>query len=123
MAEIEAKGDVSRSDWYRWIRGHEDNRREREREREEKERMKAETQKKREDLMRTSSTVIMKSIMPQVKSSVANKQFLSSGNAIQSVIGDRTFSRKGGRRTKRQKKRSNKKRSGNKRSSHKSRRR
>jgi hypothetical protein len=32
MAEIEAKGDVSKNDWYRLIRGHEDNRRERERE-------------------------------------------------------------------------------------------
>jgi hypothetical protein len=34
MNEIEANGDVSRSDWYRMIRGHEVNIRERERERE-----------------------------------------------------------------------------------------
>jgi len=34
MAEIEAKGDVSRSDWYRMLQYHEDKRRERERERE-----------------------------------------------------------------------------------------
>jgi dsDNA-specific endonuclease/ATPase MutS2 len=128
IAEIEAKGDVSRSDWYRLIRGHEDNRREIERKRENEEykrrklynmyenedQNRADIQAQKEQLMRTSSFNV-KSIMPQVKSSVANKEFLSSGNAIQSVIGDSTFSRKGGRRTKRH--HGHKKRSGHKRSS------
>ena len=112
MAEIEAKGDVSMSDWFRMLRGHEEKRREKEREREEREnkrrnlynqiededRMQAEKRNQRESLMRTS-TFNVKSIMPQVKGLVADKQFLASDNASQSVIGDSTFSAKGGRRT------------------------
>jgi len=45
--------------------------------------------------------------------------FVDSGNASQSVIGKNTFSAKGGRRTRRHKKRSGHKRSGHKRSGHK----
>ena len=87
----------------------------------------ADIQAQREQLMRTS-TFNVKSIMPQVESLVADKQFIDSGNASQSVIGDRTISVKGGRRTrhKRSGKRSGNKRSGkrsSKRSGHKSRRR
>ena len=74
---------------------------------EDEDRMKAEKRNQREYLMRTS-TFNAKSIMPQVKSLVADKQFIASENRAQSVIGDRTFSTKGGRRTKRQKKRSGK---------------
>ena len=148
MAEIEEKGDVSRSDWFRMLRGHEDNRREIDREREEKKNkkqqlynqiededlMQTEKRNQREGLMSTSKFNV-KSIMPQVKSLVANKQFEASGNASHSVMGDSTFSAKGGRRTRSKrsgkrsahnkrinKKRSNK-RSGHKRSGHKSRRR
>jgi hypothetical protein len=128
MAEIEAKGDVYPSDWIRMLRGHEDNRRKRERERENEEykrrnlynmyekedQMQSEKRKQMEDLMGTSRFNV-KSIIPQVKSLVADKQFLASGNASQSEIGDITFSRKGGRRTRRH--RGDKKRSGHKRSS------
>jgi hypothetical protein len=49
------------------------------------------------------------------KVEAAHAAFEASGNAIQSVIGDSTFSRKGGRRTKRH--HGHKKRSGHKRSS------
>jgi hypothetical protein len=92
----------------------------------------AENRKQRESLMRTS-TFNVNSIMPQVKSLVADKQFAqaeAAGNASQSVIGDRIFSAKGGRRTRHKhsghKKRSaHKKRSGKRsgKSVHKSRRR
>jgi hypothetical protein len=68
------------------------------------------TQAVKQDLMRTSS-FNANLIIPQVKSLVADKQFLASGNASQTVIGDSTFSAKGGRRTKRNKKRSGHKRS------------
>jgi len=139
MAEIEAKGDVSRVDLYRMFQYHEDKRREREREREREmenkkykkqqlynqieddDRMKAENREQREQLMRTS-TFNVKSIMPKVKSLVADKHFLASGNASHYVMGNNTFSTKGGRRTRRHKKRSAHKRSG-KRSGRKSRRR
>jgi hypothetical protein len=77
--------------------------------------MRADKRNQREDLMSTS-TFNVKSIMPKVKSLVADKQFLASGNASQSVMGDSTFSAKGGRRTRRHKKRSAHKRSGHKRS-------
>jgi hypothetical protein len=93
---------------------------------EDEDRMKAEKQNQREDLMSTS-TFNVKSIMPKVKSLVADKQFLASGNASHYVMGDSTFSTKGGRRTRRHKRSGHKKRSGkrsgHKRSVHKSRRR
>jgi hypothetical protein len=50
------------------------------------------------------------------KRPVDEQAFVKSGNASQSVIGDSTFSAKGGRRTRRHKKRSAHKRSGHKRS-------
>jgi hypothetical protein len=130
MAEIEAKGDVSRGDWYRMLQYHEDKRREREREMENKKYKKqqlynqiedeelSQSQKRQQkaDLMATSKFNVA-SIMPKVKSLVADKQFETSGNASQSVIGDSTVSAKGGRRTR--SKRSGHKRSGHKRSGHK----
>jgi hypothetical protein len=64
------------------------------------------------------------SIMPKVKSLVADKQFSeaeAAGNASQSVIGDNTISVKGGRRTRRHKKRSGKRSDHKKRSGHKKR--
>ena len=85
---------------------------------EDEDRMKAEKQNQREDLMRTSSFNV-KSIMPQVKSSVANKQFAqaeAAGNAGLSVIGYKEKPVNGGRRTRH--KRSGHKRSGHKRSGH-----
>lgn len=85
-----------------------------EKEMENDEQMRANRRKEREDLMRTS-TFNVKSFMPQVKSLVADKEFLKSGNRAQFVIGNKTVSIKGGRRTKRHKKRSGK-RSGHKRS-------
>ena len=68
--------------------------------------------------MRTS-TFNVKSIMPQVKSLVADKQFAQAeeaGNAGLSVIDDEEIPVNGGRRTRRHKKRSGK--SGHKRSAH-----
>jgi hypothetical protein len=61
------------------------------------------------------------SIMPQVRSLVEDKQFLASDNRSQSVIGDKTISVKGGRRTRHKKHRGKRsgKRSGHKRSGHK----
>jgi hypothetical protein len=73
----------------------------------------ADIREQRESLMRTS-TFNVKSIMPQVKGLVADKQFIASENRAQSVIGDSTFSAKGGRRIRH-------KRSGHKRSGHKNR--
>jgi hypothetical protein len=52
----------------------------------------------------------------KAKVEAANAAFKASGNASQSVMGDSTFSAKGGRRTRRHKKRSGHKRSGHKRS-------
>ena len=119
MDEIEAKGDVSRGDWYRMIMGHEEQRINKQREMEKRENEKrdvynqieAEDQKRadireqREQLMRTS-TFKAASIMPQVKSLVADKQFVTSGIAGRAVIGDDIFHAKGGRRRTRHNKRS-----------------
>lgn len=83
---------------------------------EDEDRMKAEKRKQMEDLMGTSRFNV-KSIMPQVKSLVADKQFAqaeAAGNAGLSVIGDKENPVNGGRRTRH-------KRSGHKRSGHKKR--
>jgi len=79
----------------------------------------AENREQRESLMRTSIFNV-KSIMPQVKSLVADKQFAQAeadGNAGLSVIGDKPTPVNGGRRTRRHKRSAHKKRSG-KRSAH-----
>ena len=103
-------------DFYEMLEHHAANRREIERKREERnnkkrnlyDQMEAEElsqsqkRKQKADLMATSKFNVA-SIMPQVKSLVADKQFEASGNASQSVIGDSTVSAKGGRRTKRHK--------------------
>jgi len=69
---------------------------------------------RRQAVKQESSRVIANLIIPPVKSLVADKQFLASKNASQSVIGDGTISVNGGRRTrhKRSGKRSGHKRSG-----------
>jgi hypothetical protein len=65
--------------------------------------MRADKRKQIEDLMATSNFKVA-SIMPQVRSLVADKQFEAAGNPTSySVIGDSTFSAKGGRRTRRHK--------------------
>ena len=125
VAEMEAAGtEPTRADWYRMFQYHEEKRREREREIEDKKYKKqqlynqiedeelsqSQKRKQKADLMATSKFNVA-SIMPQVRSLVADKQFEAAGNASQSVIGDRTFSAKGGRRT-RHKRSGHKKRSG-----------
>jgi hypothetical protein len=77
--------------------------------------------KQRESLMSTVKSYMESSIMPRVKSLVAEAE--AAGNASQYVMGDSTFSAKGGRRTRRHKKRSGKRSGHNKRSGRKSRRR
>lgn len=129
IAHFEETGtEPSAADFYRMMQHYQEIRDKNKRDREEKElrrrnlynmyenedQMQSEKRKQMEDLMGTSRFNV-KSIMPQVKSLVADKQFLASGNASQSEIGDSTFSRKGGRRTRRH--RGDKKRSGHKRSS------
>jgi hypothetical protein len=117
LAHFEETGtEPTVSDFYRMLEHHAANRREIERKREERnnkkrklyDQMEAEElsqsqkRKQKADLMATSKFNVA-SIMPQVKSLVADKQFEASGNASQSVIGDSTVSAKGGRRTKRHK--------------------
>lgn len=128
LAHFEETGtEPTVSDFFQMLRYHEDKRREREREIENKKYKKqqlynqiedeelsqSQKRKQKADLMATSKFNVA-SIMPQVRSLVADKQFEAAGNASQSVIGDSTFSAKGGRRTKRHK-RINKKRSCHKR--------
>ena len=128
LAHFEETGTEPKArDFFQMIRYHVDKGREREREIEDKKnkirelnhQMEAEelsqSQKRQQKaaLMATSKFNVA-SIMPKVKSLVADKQFKASGNASQSVIGDSTVSAKGGRRTKRHK-RINKKRSCHKR--------
>ena len=81
---------------------------------ENEDRMQAEKQQQKNDLMATSSFKAA-SIMPQVKSLVADKQFVTTGIAGRTVIGDDIFHAKGGRRRTRHKRSGGKKRSGHKR--------
>ena len=136
MNKIKAKGHASYSDWYHMIRGHEDNAREIEREREREraneeykrrnlydmyendDQERAKTQQQKNDLMATSSFKAA-SIMPRVKSLVADKQYVTTGIAGRAVIGNDIFHAKGGRRRTRHKRSGGKKRSGHKRSGHK----
>jgi hypothetical protein len=79
----------------------------------------ADIREQREQLMRTSTLMpkVMTKVNKLVKMEQLHDQFLNSGNASQSVIGDSTFSIKGGRRTRHKRsghKRSNKKRSNKK---------
>jgi len=132
IAHFEATGtEPSNADFYRMMQYHQEIRDKNKREREEEARMRrnlynmyenddqmrAEKRNQREGLMSTS-TFNVKSIMPKVKILVANKQFLASGNASQSVIGNKQIPVKGGRRT-RHKRSGHKKRSAHKRSGHK----
>jgi hypothetical protein len=72
---------------------------------EDEDQKRADIREQREQLMRTS-TFKAASIMPQVKSLVADKQFATSGIAGRAVIGDDIFHAKGGRRRTRHNKRS-----------------
>jgi hypothetical protein len=76
-----------------------------EKEMETDDRMQADRRNQREDFMRTSAFNV-NSIMPQVNRLVADKQYIASGNRAQSVIDGVPIPAKGGRRTKRHKKRS-----------------
>lgn len=125
VEEMEATGtDPTYGDWHKMVRHYEDERLKKEREMEEiknkrqilynqiedEARKQAEKQQQKNDLMATSSFKAA-SIMPQVKSLVADKQFVTSGIAGRTVIDDDIFHAKGGRRrTKRHKKRNGHKR-------------
>jgi len=134
LNEMEKRGtEPKRVDFFRMLQHHEEERRKKQIEMEKRQnekrnlynqieaedQMKADRQKQREQLMATSKFNVA-SILPQVKSLVADKQFEASDNASQSVFGANTISVEGGRRTRRHKrsdkKRSNKKRSNKKRS-------
>jgi hypothetical protein len=139
LAHFEETGtEPTASEFYRMMRYHEEERRKNERNIEEKkykkqslynqieeeDELRAKKRNQREGLMATSKFNV-KSIMPQVKSLVADKQFAqaeAAGNAGLSVIGDEQTPVNGGRRTRHKKhrgKRSGHKRSGHKRSGHK----
>jgi hypothetical protein len=121
IAHFEQTGtEPSAADFYRMMQYHQAirdkkqrDRRELSRQIEDEELSQSQKRRQKADLMATSNFNVA-SIMPQVKSLVADKQFLDSGNASQSNIGGVKFSAKGGRRTRH-------KRSGHKRSGHKNR--
>jgi hypothetical protein len=125
LAQFEETGtEPTVSDFFQMLRHHQEIRREKEREIEDKKNKKRElshqieaeelsqSQKRQQkaDLMATSKFNVA-SIMPKVKSLVADKQFSeaeAAGNSGLSVIDAQKITVKGGRRTRRHKKRSGK---------------